>query len=418
MPEAVVLCDVPLLQLLLVCAAVGLLCAEAVVRDQAGVDLISRTSHSLEADANIRERLIALERRFLSVVQDPCTERGLLIVFLQLRTLADANGDDDVLALVIETFTREKLALRIVFRVGMEREVADMFTTINQATGTDSSCIVLIMLLPDLTNSETLVFRTTRAFPLALKLVLLANESPSGECPPEEDLSNARVLLSVLWRMEHIIRTATIWYRCSVTLGTLELFEMEASDGSNDSSSWGTFYTVTDLNRSLPTDLERFGRTINLQRMPIDIYGFEAAMAYRRKDIDMMPKTFPTLRPGTTNTTAQFLDNLFGADVEALRELSTRMNFTPRVHYMRANFGFKMANGTFTAVLGRLMSRDSWFSMNVYFLKDYETRELQFSAGIYQDSLCVFIQAAGMVSKGHKSPTERVDKFHLKLQAW
>uniref|UniRef100_A0A182YH92 Ionotropic glutamate receptor L-glutamate and glycine-binding domain-containing protein n=1 Tax=Anopheles stephensi TaxID=30069 RepID=A0A182YH92_ANOST len=387
MPEAVVPCCWSRLSLLLLFATAGC---------DSGVDLIARASHSFAADAIIRQRLIALEQRFVAVVNDPCAERGLLIVFLQLGSSVDE--DEDSLALVVETFTREKLTERIVFRVEKEEDAADMLATINRVTGNDSSCIVVIMMLPDLATSEFFMM-TARAFPLALKLILLADEASSGECPGEEDLSSARSLLTVLWRTEQIIRAVMIWYRCSIalTIGLLDLFKTEASETSN--VSWGTFYTLTDLNQPLPTDLDRFGRSINLQQMPLDIYGFEAAMAYRRKDIDMMPTTFPTLRPGAINSSTELLDGVFGADVEALRELTCRMNFTPRVHHTRANFGFKMANGTFTGVLGRLMSRESWLSMNVYFLKDYETRELQFSAGIYQDSLCVFVQAAGMLSK-------------------
>uniref|UniRef100_A0A182MU07 Ionotropic glutamate receptor L-glutamate and glycine-binding domain-containing protein n=1 Tax=Anopheles culicifacies TaxID=139723 RepID=A0A182MU07_9DIPT len=367
-------------------------------RDLAGVDLISRTPNSLAADAIIRDRLIVLEQRFLVRGQDPCTAHRPLIVFLQLRTMPDEHAADDNLSLAIDAFTRQKYSPWVVFRVEREDIIADTVTSMTTATGTDSSCTVLIMLLPDLTTADVLLLPTVRAFPLALKLILLANGSPAGdECPARADLLSASALLSVLWRSEHIIRAATVWYRCSTTLGAVSvgLFDLFAY---SESTAWGIFYTVTDVNRSLPTDLDRFGRTMNLQGMPIDIYGFEAAMAYRRQDIDMMPRTFPVLRPGSINASAHLPDALFGADVDALRELAMRMNFTPRVHYMRGNFGFKMENGTFTGVLGRLMARESWLSMNVYFLKDYETRALQFSAGVYQDSLCVFVQAAGMVS--------------------
>uniref|UniRef100_A0A182RM80 Ionotropic glutamate receptor L-glutamate and glycine-binding domain-containing protein n=1 Tax=Anopheles funestus TaxID=62324 RepID=A0A182RM80_ANOFN len=393
MPEAVVPCCLVLL-LLLLYAAADQPCAES-DRDLAGVDLISRTPSSLEAHTIIRERLIVLEQRFVRMAQDPCTEHRQLIVFLQLRTTSDV--DDDILALVIATFTRQSLALRVVYRVESVEKVEDMVISIRTTAGNDSSCIMLIMLLPDLACTDILFPSTVRAFPLALKLILLANGSPTGECPAEDDLYTASALLSDLWQREHIVRIATIWYRCSTNFNAMLVGLFDLFKPSNDSSTWGIFYTVTDLNRSLPTDLERFGRNMNLQGLPIDIYGFEAAMAYRRQDIDMMPQTFPTLRPGTHNASAGLLDTLFGADVDALRELALRMNFTPRVYHTRANFGFKMANGTFTGVLGRLLTRESWLSMNVYFLKDYETRDLQFSAGVYQDSLCVFVRAAGML---------------------
>uniref|UniRef100_A0A182P0W2 Ionotropic glutamate receptor L-glutamate and glycine-binding domain-containing protein n=1 Tax=Anopheles epiroticus TaxID=199890 RepID=A0A182P0W2_9DIPT len=379
MPEAVVPWCLLLLLLTpqLPLRRVGLVSCE---QTTAGVDSIGRTRYSLERNSDVRERLDALAERLVER-QDPCAGPSVLIVFLEFWSAPD----DDALSLAIESFTQRQLTPWMVFRVQERDEVRDIASSVAATVDTGSYCTVLLHLLPNLEWSaiRTPLQTTARIFPLALKLLLLA------ECPAPSALDTASSLLATLWWTEHALRATTVWYRCATEplVGLYDPFEPgESSD---------RFYTLTDLNRTLPTDVASFGRRMNLRRTAITIYGFEAAMAYRRQDIDYMPRTFPPVDPESTNDS--LLDALFGADVDAIRELACRMNFSPIVHHMRANFGFKMANGTFTGVLGRLVARDAWLSMNVYFLKDYETRELQFGAGVYQDSLCVFVQAAGML---------------------
>uniref|UniRef100_A0A182IAL4 Ionotropic glutamate receptor C-terminal domain-containing protein n=1 Tax=Anopheles arabiensis TaxID=7173 RepID=A0A182IAL4_ANOAR len=366
MPEAVVPCCLLLLLLLLLT-----LPPPAGSLPAGGVDLIARTPYSLDAGSavRVRERLIALERRL--VQQQPCA--GLLIVFVQLSGYLAG----DTLSLAIDAFAPPgHHTPRLVLR-GDDEAVAAALSSIATHADRDSTCVVLVLLLPDLANS-TLLQTTARMFPLALKLLLLGSAAPT-----DEELSAARTLLAALWQTERALRALTIWYRPSAgpLIGAYDPFEPPA----------GHFYTLAGPNRTdLPTDLGAFGRRMNLRGSAITVYGFEAAMAYRRQDIDMLPRTFPARRPGSSHAARDaLLDALFGADVEAVRELARRLNFTPVVHHMRANFGFKMANGTFTGVLGRLVARDAWLSMNVYFLKDYETRELQFGAAVYQDSLCL-----------------------------
>ncbi|EDO64349.2 AGAP000293-PA [Anopheles gambiae str. PEST] len=378
MPEAVVPCCLLLLLLTLPLSAGSL--------PAGGVDLIARTPYSLDAGSTVpvRERLIALERRLVQQ-QQPCTR--LLIVFVQLSDGRPPHLAGDTLSLAIDAFAPGHRTPRLVLR-GDDEAAADALSSAATLADRDSYCVVLILLLPDLGNSlpGTLLQTTARLFPLALKLLLLGSAAPT-----DEELSAARTLLAALWQTERALRALTIWYRpaTGLLIGAYDPFEPPA----------GRFYTLAGPNRTdLPTDLAAFGRRMNLRGSAITVYGFEAAMAYRRQDIDMLPRTFPARRPGSTHASRDaLLDALFGADVEAVRELARRMNFTPVVHHMRANFGFKMANGTFTGVLGRLVARDAWLSMNVYFLKDYETRDLQFGAAVYQDSLCVFVQAAGML---------------------
>uniref|UniRef100_A0A182N1F5 Ionotropic glutamate receptor C-terminal domain-containing protein n=1 Tax=Anopheles dirus TaxID=7168 RepID=A0A182N1F5_9DIPT len=341
-----------------------------------GVDLIARSAPA--GVDPVRERFAALERRFLERDDPRCARHGPQIVLLQFE-----GGDDSVLSHALRAFTDSSESRpRVVYRVagaGMS-QVADLLASIKTATGTgedSASCLVLLLLLPNLTlqTAQLLTLATARTYPLALKMFLISG-APSSGCPTLEVLADARTLLATLWRTERALRTVTAWCDCPINSRTPAALLYDPFVPDPATNTPGAFHTLTDLNQpSAPSARS----TPNLHRTPVDIYGFEAAMAYRRHDIDMMPRTFPAHGAPADGS---LLDALFGADVEAVRMLAERLNFTPRVHYVRANFGFKMANGTFTGVLGRLTSRDSWLSMNVYFLKDYETRDLQFSAGI------------------------------------
>uniref|UniRef100_A0A182QUF9 Ionotropic glutamate receptor C-terminal domain-containing protein n=1 Tax=Anopheles farauti TaxID=69004 RepID=A0A182QUF9_9DIPT len=376
-----------------VALVLALLVAVRVTGD--GVGWIARTVR-VGTDP-VRVRLEALERRFVGERDEPRT-----VVLLQVRE-AEAGvvgaEDDRSLSQALEAFVGHgDVHPWVVYRVVRGRNLTDIVTAIGTATGAgqDSWCgIVFVLLLPNLSieTGQQLTVAIARYFPLAPKVILITGDrASSGDCPALlEGQEAACSLLSTLWRTEKALRIVAAWYACPIAL----LFDPFAPTHPNETCSSGAFHTVTDLHQTTPAPVR--STTLNLHRTPIDIYGFEAPMAYRRQDIDMLPRTFPARNVSAATPNVTFLDTLFGADVEALRALAVRLNFTPRIHHVRANFGFRQPNGTFTGVLGRLVNRDAWLSMNVYFLKDYETRELQFGAGIYQDSLCVFVRATGML---------------------
>ncbi|XP_058176238.1 uncharacterized protein LOC131291067 [Anopheles ziemanni] len=374
-----------------------------------GVDLISLGRKSDDPSADVlRQRLGALERRFVRSAQFAYEP---LVVFFQLRDAASgpaANcNDDDILTMALELFASQRQRACIIFRMSPEQGSEGAPDAVVSSIGNFGGVVLVLFLPPDLASSnQPLLTQISRAFPLAMKLILLTSNDYSG-CPDEGEVVTARTVLRNLWSTKRILSAVIVWYRCPESLGmAIANFDPFAqkepirSDGSQNEQtcdeppSNGKFHIATELNQSLPNDPTAPAHRLNLNRATLDIYGFEAAMAYRRRDIDTMPRTFPPSYAANFN----YMDGLFGADVEALRELATRMNFTPRVRYTRANFGHRTANGSFTGALGHLVTtRDSWFSMNVYFLKDYETREVQFSAAVYQDRLCVFVKAAGML---------------------
>ena len=60
-------------------------------------------------------------------------------------------------------------------------------------------------------------------------------------------------------------------------------------------------------------------------------------------------------------------------------------------------FGFKQSNGTLTGALKTIQSRKSDVAFVGYFIKDYETRDIEFSSSIYSDQLCVVVEKAGRI---------------------
>ena len=67
-------------------------------------------------------------------------------------------------------------------------------------------------------------------------------------------------------------------------------------------------------------------------------------------------------------------------------------------------FGFKTANGSLTGTLKTLQQRTSDLGFTGYFIKDYNTRDVDFTSGVYSDSLCVVVKKA-----------ERIPQFLLPL---
>lgn len=67
-------------------------------------------------------------------------------------------------------------------------------------------------------------------------------------------------------------------------------------------------------------------------------------------------------------------------------------------------FGFKTANGSLSGTLKTLQQRTSDLGVTGYFIKDYNTRDVDFTCGVYSDSLCVVVKKA-----------ERIPQFLLPL---
>lgn len=58
---------------------------------------------------------------------------------------------------------------------------------------------------------------------------------------------------------------------------------------------------------------------------------------------------------------------------------------------------FQEENGRFNGALGDVIYGRTEFTMNAFFVKDYETRDLEFSTAVNDDKLCVVVRSADLV---------------------
>lgn len=62
-----------------------------------------------------------------------------------------------------------------------------------------------------------------------------------------------------------------------------------------------------------------------------------------------------------------------------------------------AKFGFRNPNGTLTGALKSIQSRKTDIAFIGCFIKDYETRDVEFTSPIYSDELCIVVKKAGRI---------------------
>ncbi|XP_058811293.1 uncharacterized protein LOC131676188 [Topomyia yanbarensis] len=107
--------------------------------------------------------------------------------------------------------------------------------------------------------------------------------------------------------------------------------------------------------------------------------------------IDMFWSTYSVPLP---NNMSQFL----GADVVVGEVFVKALNFT--AIYLppdKDNFGSLLPNGSFNGVIGRLTRHESDITFIGYFIKDYFSRDVEFTSGVYTDELCCLVKKASRV---------------------
>lgn len=55
-------------------------------------------------------------------------------------------------------------------------------------------------------------------------------------------------------------------------------------------------------------------------------------------------------------------------------------------------FGYRNPNGSLTGALKNVQSRKSDIAFVGFFIKDYETRDVEFTSPIYSDELCIVVK--------------------------
>lgn len=60
---------------------------------------------------------------------------------------------------------------------------------------------------------------------------------------------------------------------------------------------------------------------------------------------------------------------------------------------------WKEPDGKFNGALGDVIYKRTEFTMNNFFVKDYETRLLEFSSSVFDDKLCIIVRTADLVRR-------------------
>ncbi|XP_062539171.1 uncharacterized protein LOC134207472, partial [Armigeres subalbatus] len=133
----------------------------------------------------------------------------------------------------------------------------------------------------------------------------------------------------------------------------------------------------------------------------IELSGFDDIPSVPKGDFNGYPLKVDRFRTTFSHT---LLNNegkvveFIGADPEASRVFTQALNMTSKFTTLaNDDFGFKLPNGSFNGVLGRLSRRESDIVFVGYFIKDYFSYDTEFTAGIYTDELCCLVKKASRI---------------------
>ncbi|KAL7727353.1 hypothetical protein ACLKA6_003012 [Drosophila palustris] len=102
-----------------------------------------------------------------------------------------------------------------------------------------------------------------------------------------------------------------------------------------------------------------------------------------------------------------------GPDAKVADTVAKHLNLT--LNYIWPDdefFGGRQPNGTFNGGIGRAHRRELDVIFAGFFIKDYLTTRIQFSAAVYMDDLCLFVQ------KAQRIPQSIVPLFAVRLDVW
>ncbi|EAT32240.1 AAEL015647-PA [Aedes aegypti] len=90
--------------------------------------------------------------------------------------------------------------------------------------------------------------------------------------------------------------------------------------------------------------------------------------------------------------------DFIGPDAEVGRTVTKFLNFTAVfIPPDNDNFGTQLPNGSFNGVIGRLARRESDVAFVGFFVKDYFSRDIEFTSGVYGDELCCLVKKASRI---------------------
>ncbi|ALC46586.1 Ir100a [Drosophila busckii] len=102
-----------------------------------------------------------------------------------------------------------------------------------------------------------------------------------------------------------------------------------------------------------------------------------------------------------------------GPDAKAAALLAKQMNFT--LNYLWPDdefFGGRLANGSYSGGVGRAHRHELDIIFAGFFIKDYLSTRMQFSAAVYMDDLCLYVR------KAQRIPQSIMPLFAVHLDVW
>lgn len=85
-----------------------------------------------------------------------------------------------------------------------------------------------------------------------------------------------------------------------------------------------------------------------------------------------------------------------GVDYRFMKEITRMMNVTPVLVAEKERYGWE-EHGVFFGTLGHLVHKQTDISFNQFFVKDYLTEQIQFTAAVTSDKLCALVPRASLV---------------------
>ncbi|XP_016979827.2 uncharacterized protein LOC108045120 [Drosophila rhopaloa] len=144
-------------------------------------------------------------------------------------------------------------------------------------------------------------------------------------------------------------------------------------------------------------DPEAYGRIYNnLEGYPLRIYIFDSVYSSVRGD-------------GENNKVL----NVAGADAKLAKIVARQLNFTPQYLWPDDEFfGGRLADGSYSGGVGRAHRGEVDIIFAGFFVKDYLTTHIQFSAAVYMDELCLYVQ------KAQRIPQSILPLFAVHTDVW
>ncbi|SPP80262.1 Hypothetical predicted protein [Drosophila guanche] len=145
------------------------------------------------------------------------------------------------------------------------------------------------------------------------------------------------------------------------------------------------------------TDPQAFARIYqNLHGYPLSIYIFDSVYSAVSGD----------------GATKRIL-SVTGADAKLAITVAKQLNFTPDYLWPDDEyFGGRRADGSYSGGVGRAHRHEVDIIFAGFFIKDYLTTDIQFSAAVYMDDLCLFVQ------KAQRIPQSILPLFAVHVDVW